>query len=883
MKSIPACAERLLKAICPEEFYEQIEGDLIELYNYETKTMGERKAKLRFVLACFRFFRPGIILRNRFSFRLNQFAMMNHFFRTFLRASMKNASYSFINILGLVIGLTACALISLYVWNEKSYDDFHVKKEQVFRVRHDRFTNGELNRQWAAGPMGIGSDLKNNFPEVNRFVRLNKGVNEYKVLSNGDVFFKERRIFYASEDFFKIFSFPLLKGVDSLVLRDPFTMVVSESFAKKYFGDQDVVGKSLKCDGKEEYVITGVFKDVPENTHLKFDALFSFESLLKILGPEETAELMTHWGWEGNFTYVELNSSASAAALKTKLPAFVEKKMGNTLREWNEWMEFTLQPLSSIHLYSNAPDELEPGGDGQIINFLGVIAAFILIMAWINYINLATARSMERAKEVGIRKVLGSGRSQLIRQFLFESLIFKLIALAITAASVALLLPYFSNIVGRTIDPVVFKETKVWIFITFIFILGVLGSGLYPALVMSGFMPVSILKGRFQNSLRGIYLRKGLVAIQFVSCIILIIGTFVVYSQIQFMRNSSSGVDMEQILVINGPTATDSTYSSRLKTLCQSFLQYSDVKDVTVSTDVPGHHVRNSNGNARLVGQDVKMGNSYQAIMTDENFVHTYGLSLIKGKNFSGNLKDQWRTAIVNETAMKLLGISDPEKIIGQSMHLWGDTPEIVGVIKDYHQESLKQTVKPLVLIYDTEVRDFYSIKIKTRSNLKNIINVAEVKYKEAFPGNPFEYFFLDEHYNTQYQSDQRFGKVIGLFTLLAILVACLGLFGLSSYLVSQRTKEIGIRKVLGASVRQIIVLVSREFVLTIILSNIMAWPIAYFLLKDWLNGFAYRIDIGLLSFLIPGMCILLVAILTVAAQSVRAANADPVKNLRTE
>jgi putative ABC transport system permease protein len=871
MKSIPACAERLLKAICPEEFYEQIEGDLIELYNYETKTMGERKAKLRFVLACFRFFRPGIILRNRFSFRLNQFAMMNHFFRTFLRASMKNASYSFINILGLVIGLTACALISLYVWNEKSYDDFHVKKEQVFRVRHDRFTNGELNRQWAAGPMGIGSDLKNNFPEVNRFVRLNKGVNEYKVLSNGDVFFKERRIFYASEDFFKIFSFPLLKGVDSLVLRDPFTMVVSESFAKKYFGDQDVVGKSLKCDGKEEYVITGVFKDVPENTHLKFDALFSFESLLKILGPEETAELMTHWGWEGNFTYVELNSSASAAALKTKLPAFVEKKMGNTLREWNEWMEFTLQPLSSIHLYSNAPDELEPGGDGQIINFLGVIAAFILIMAWINYINLATARSMERAKEVGIRKVLGSGRSQLIRQFLFESLIFKLIALAITAASVALLLPYFSNIVGRTIDPVVFKETKVWIFITFIFILGVLGSGLYPALVMSGFMPVSILKGRFQNSLRGIYLRKGLVAIQFVSCIILIIGTFVVYSQIQFMRNSSSGVDMEQILVINGPTATDSTYSSRLKTLCQSFLQYSDVKDVTVSTDVPGHHVRNSNGNARLVGQDVKMGNSYQAIMTDENFVHTYGLSLIKGKNFSGNLKDQWRTAIVNETAMKLLGISDPEKIIGQSMHLWGDTPEIVGVIKDYHQESLKQTVKPLVLIYDTEVRDFYSIKIKTRSNLKNIINVAEVKYKEAFPGNPFEYFFLDEHYNTQYQSDQRFGKVIGLFTLLAILVACLGLFGLSSYLVSQRTKEIGIRKVLGASVRQIIVLVSREFVLTIILSNIMAWPIAY------------RIDIGLLSFLIPGMCILLVAILTVAAQSVRAANADPVKNLRTE
>jgi putative ABC transport system permease protein len=883
MTSLPAWSERLLRAICPDELYEQIEGDLIEIYNYEVKTIGKRKAKVRFILACFRFFRPGIVLRNKFSVRPNQFAMIHHFFKMFLRASLKNVSYSLINILGLVIGLTACTLISLYVRNERSYDNFHIKKEQVFRVRHDRFTNGELNRQWAAGPMGLGSDLKSNFPEVTRFVRLNKGVNEHKVLSNGSVLFKEDHIFYASEDFFKLFSFPLLKGIDSLVLRDAFTMVVSESFARKYFGKQDAVGKSLKCDGKEEYVITGVFKDVPENTHLKFDALLSFESLLKILGPEETEELMTNWGWEGNYTYIELNSSTSAALLQAKLPAFVEKKMGNTLREWNEWMGFTLQPLSSIHLYSNAPDELEPSGDGQTISFLGVIAAFILVMAWINYISLATARSMERAKEVGIRKVLGSGRSQLIKQFLFESLIIKLIALSITAVLVALLLPSFSNMIGRTIDLHVFGMKSAWIFITGILILGVIGSGLYPALVMSGFNPVSVLKGRFQNTFKGIHLRKGLVTVQFVSCIVLIIGTFVVYSQINFMRNSPSGVDMEQMLVINGPTAIDSTYSGKLKTFFQSLLQYSDVKDVSVSTDVPGHHVRNSNGNARLVGQDVKLGNMYQAIMTDENFIRTYGLSLIEGRNFSGNLNDQWKTAIVNETAMNLLGITDPEKIIGQSMYLWSDTPQIIGVVKDYHQESLKQPVKPLVLVYDTEVTDFYSIKIKTSSSLKKIINVAEGKFKETFPGNPFEYFFLDEHYQAQYQSDQRFGKVIGLFTLLAVLVACLGLFGLSSYLVSQRTKEIGIRKVLGATVRQIIVLVSREFILTIILSNIIAWPIAYFLLKDWLNGFAYRIDIGLLCFLIPGACILLIAILTVATQSVRAANTDPAKTLRTE
>jgi putative ABC transport system permease protein len=883
MKALPSWAEKLLRVICPEDLYEQIEGDLIEIYNYEVKIVGARKAKQRFILACFRFLRPGIVLRNKFSFKLNQFGMFHHFLKMFLRASLKNAGYSLINIVGLVIGLTACTLIGLYVTSERSYDDFHTKKEQVFRVRQDWFSNGELNRQWAAGPMGIGSDLKNNFPEVKHFVRLNKGVNDHKALSNDSILFKEDHIFYASEDFFKLFSFPLLKGVDSLVLRDPFTMVVSESFAKKYFGEQDVIGRTLKCDGKDEYVITGVFKDVSDNTHLKFDALFSFESLLKILGPEETQELMTHWGWKGTYTYIELNSSADAAKLQAKLPAFVEKKMGNTLREWDEWMEFTLQPLSAIHLYSNTPDELEPGGDGQATNFLGIVAVFILAMAWVNYVNLGTARSMERAKEVGIRKVLGSGRTQLITQFLVESFIIKLVALAVTAVLVALLLPSFSNMVGKTMRLDVFGMTRVWIVIISIFILGVICSGLYPAVVMSGFKPVTTLKGKFQNSFKGIYLRRGLVVIQFVSCIVLIIGTFVVYAQIQFMRNSSSGVDREQILVVNGPTATDSTYSSRVKMLWQSLLQFSDVKDVTVSTDVPGHSVRNSNGNARLVGQDVSLGSVYQAIMTDESFIHTYGLSLIAGRNFSGNLKDQWRMAIVNETAMKQLGVTDPEKIIGQRMYLWSDTPEIIGVIKDYHQESLKQSVKPLVLVYDTEVTDFYSIKIKTGSSLNKMVKVAEVKYKEAFPGNPFEYFFLDDHYNAQYESDQRFEKVVSLFALLAICIACLGLFGLSAYLVSQRATEIGIRKILGATVRQIIVLVSKEFILTIVVANMIAWPIAYILLKDWLNGFAYRIDMGLLSFIIPGTGILLIAILTVATQSVRAANTDPVKNLRRE
>lgn len=883
MRSIPLWTGKLLKAICPEELFEQIEGDLIEIYNYDIKTVGERKAKLKIVITALRFFRLGILLRNKYSFNFSQMPMFHHFFKMFFRTSLKNGIYTFINVTGLVLGMTAFMLISLYVWNEKSYDEFHLKKNQIFRVRQDRYSNGELNRQWAAGPMGIGSDLKSNFPEVQRFVRLHKGVSEYNVIANDQKLFREDDILFASEDFFKIFSFHLLKGIDSLVLRDPFTMVVSESFAKKYFGDADPVGRTLKCNSKEEYVITGVFKDISENSHLKFDALFSFESLFKILGAEETNDLLTNWGWVGTFTYIELNPTAKAEELQTKLPAFVEKKMGSTLREWNEGMDFILQPIYSIHLYSNTPDELQPNGNGQIVNFLSLIAVFILVMAWINYINLATAKSMERAKEVGIRKVLGSARPLIIKQFLFESFTIKLVALIITILLIVLLLPSFSSMIGRNIDVAILMTTKVWIFIALMFVSGVICSGLYPAIAISGFMPISILKGRFQSSFKGTYLRKGLVTIQFVTSIILIIGTFIIYKQIQFMRDSSSGIDMEQVLVINGPSATDSTYSNRLRTLCQSLLQYPDIKKVTVSTDVPGHYVRNTSGNVRVVGQDVNMGNSYQAIMTDEHFINAYGLSLIEGRNFSGNLNEQWRIAIVNEAAMKLLGFSKPDKILGQKIYLWSDTPEIIGVIKDYHQESLKQEVKPLVLVYDTEVTDYYSLKLKSSKPIKEIISKTEAKYKEIFPGNPFHYFFLNDHYNEQYQADQQFGKVIGVFTILAVIIACLGLLGLSSYLVLQRTKEIGIRKILGATARQIMVLVSKEFILTILVSNVIAWPIVYFLIKDWLNSFAYRIDLDLLSFIIPGVCILLIALLTIATQSLKASNVDPVKNLRTE
>lgn len=808
--------------------------------------------------------------------------MLSHFFKIFFRSSLKNSSYSLINIAGLVLGMTAFFLISIYVWNERSYDNFH-KKDRVFRVRQDRYTHGELTRQWTAGPWGIGADLKNNFPEVVRYVCVNRGGMRSTVLANADIFFKEDKIFFASEDFFKIFSFPLIKGVDSLVLRDPFTIVVSESLARRYFGEEDPIGKTLKNNGKEEYEITGVFKDVPENTHLKFDALFSFESLLKIIGPAETQDLMTNWGWAGNYTYIELAQSADHKAFEAKLPAFVEKEAGEVLRSWGETMAFVLQPVSSIHLYSNFKDELEPNGDGQATNFLALIAGFILVMAWINYINLSTARSTMRAKEVGVRKILGSHRAQLIRQFLFESFTIKLIALGLTIILVGLMLPYFSTFINRKIELSVFASAKVWLFIAGIFLIGVIASGSYPAFVMSGFRPIRILTGKFRTSVSGNYLRKALVTLQFISSVALFVGTFAVHKQIQFMRGSSLGINKEQMLIVQGPHITDSTYASRFSTFRQSLLEHPEINKIAVSSDVPGRTVRGSNGGVRLVGQDMKSGNSYRVIMVDEEFTGAYGMQVITGRTFSRDFNDHWKTALVNETAMKLLGFTDPEKIIGQKIYVWDETLEIVGVLKDYHQESLKKKVDQLIFVCDKEILDHYSIKIKSDKALAEIVDQTELKYKAAFPGNPFHYFFLEDYFNQQYQSDQQFGKIVGLFTVLAIVIACLGLFGLSSYLVVQRTKEIGIRKVLGASVDQIMLLASEEFVLIVLIANVIAWPISYFIINNWLNGFAYRITLGILIFLIPGLSALVIAMFTVAYQSIKAASANPVNSLRSE
>jgi putative ABC transport system permease protein len=810
--------------------------------------------------------------------------MISHFIRVFLRTSKKYTAYTLINIFGLILGMTACMLIATYVIYEKSYDQFHVRKNNIYRVRHDRYTNHELTRQFAAGPMGIGDDLKRNFPEVVRFTRLNRGTPQNTIiLSNGDVRFKESRVLYASEDFFRIFSFELSVGVDSLVLKDPFTMVVSESLAKKYFGDTDPIGKTLKGNGKEDYTITGIFRDMPGNTHLEVDALFSFPSLLQIIGPEWTRDAMESWGWEGNYTYVELAPGTDLAAFDAKVQRYVDGRTAEFSKTYNEQMAFVLQPLTSIHLNSDCKDEMEAGGSNDLVNFLSLVAIFILAISWVNYVNLSTARSAERAREVGIRKVLGTPRSSLLFQFMFESFVMKFVALMITIGLVYLAMPYFSMFVGRTLSTSILGDPFIWLCITIAFIAGMIGAGIYPALVMSGFKPALVLKGNFKSSQKGINLRRGLVTFQFVASIILVTGTLAMFLQLAYMQHYPLGMDKDRVMVVAGPNAYEEARRIEInKSLVASLSSWTFVEHVSISTDVPGHSVRWSTI-GRMEGKDQDEGSHLRSIQCDENYVPTYGLELAAGRNFTSAKQEEWQNAIVNESAMKALGFNDASEMLGKKVSIWDHSLTVVGVLKDYHHETLKRSIDKVILICDREANDYLSIKFREEADLVTLISTAKAAFDSFYPGNSFQYFFMNDYFERQYVAEKAFGKIVTSFAILATLISCLGLFGLSSYMIIQRTKEIGIRKILGATARQIVALMSKEYLAIIVVANVISWPLSWLLIREWLNGFVYRMDPGVMLFLVPGVTALIIAFFTIAGQSMKAALENPVNSLKSE
>lgn len=805
--------------------------------------------------------------------------MLRNYLTSAWRNFSRHKAFSAINLFGLTMGITACLLIVQYVYHERSYDQFHENKNDVYRVAQDRYNKGELTTQWAAGCAAVGHALKESFPEVMAAstVRAISGTMSY-----GDIHFREENMYMVMPDFFKMFSLNILQGDPVEKFDEPFQAMISASTAKKYFGDENPIGKTIHLNERNDFSIMGVFEDLPENTHMKFDWLFSYQTYVNWVGDQ----VLTAWQWDGFYTYIQLQEGTDQVAFEQKIPALVEERAGEALREYDAGMEFYLQPITDIHLTSDLMMEMEANGNGQYVKFLAIIAIFILIIAWVNYINLSTAKSTERAREVGIRKVMGSFRSQLMRQFLFESLVTNLFAAAVAIGLTYLFLPFFNSLTGQALTMSLYNSPIFWLIFLGTILLGSMLSGLYPAFVLASFQPATVLKGSYASSGQGIILRKLLVGFQFAISLLLIAGTLTVYQQLSFMRNQDLGVDIDQTLVLKAPNISDSTYTEKLSALKTELARPASIKYVTASTSVPGRKAQWNAGGVRRLGEPPSAGNQYRIIGVDYDFIEAYGLEILAGRSFDESFGTDEGSVVFNESATKLMGFQTIEEALDEYIYFWGDTFKIAGVLSDYHHQSLKVAPDPLIFRLIPTSRSFYSVKIQTGdtdANLTQTMAHIEQTWKRFFAGSPMEYFFLDTYFDEQYKNDRHFGKAFAGFALLALIVACLGLFGLSAYSAIQRTKEVGIRKVLGASVMQVVGLLIQEILVLIVLAAIIALPIAWLGLNTWLMDYAYRISLGWVLFVLPVLSLLFIAILTVSYQTLKTARINPVKALRHE
>ncbi|MDW7690355.1 FtsX-like permease family protein [Flammeovirgaceae bacterium SG7u.111] len=812
--------------------------------------------------------------------------MLKSYFLITLRNLWKRKVFTVINVMGLAIGIAGFLLILQYVFYEYSYDTFHAKADQIYRVRYDVWQNGKKTIECAAAVPAVGPAMKDNFPEVKEYARLFpiSGVMTYVRPDGFSIALREEKMQIATPSVFSMFSFKLLKGNPETALEGSDKVVLSERAAKKYFGEEDPIGKILDLGGLSDNEInlsvSGVMENVPENSHIKFDFLISYQALND--RTDNAAE--TAWGWYDFNTYVELEEGVDPFAFQEKWDAWLENEKKEEWEKRNSKSRFELQPLTSIHLYSNLLQESEPQeqGDGDIVKFLMIIAGFILLIAWVNYVNLSTSRAAERANEVGVRKAMGAYRGQLVKQFMFESVLLNLLATFIALALVSLLLPYFQELTQKPLSFAVFSQTWFWVALPTLFLIGAVLSGWYPSLVLSSYKPVAVLKGKFSSSKGGVLLRQGLVIFQFAATIVLVAGTVTVYRQLDFMMDQDLGFDMNKTLVVKAPEVVDSTYVSQFKTFKNELLRSNaQIKSVTASSNVPGDEIYWTNGIKRLHGGPESHIVMYNVGM-DYDYVPSFQLEMVAGRNYSLDYPSDSSAIILNEAAIEILEFESAEEAIGEYLVNGGDTLQLVGVLENYHQMSLKNTQAPILFKLRPDARSFYSIKLEN-GEFSNVMEDVQSQWNAFFSGNPFDYFYLDEFFNKQYENDQQFGSVFGIFAGLAIFIACLGLFGLSAYTAIQRTKEIGIRKVLGSSAGGIFMLLSRDFIRLILIANLLAWAPAWFVLERWLESFPFHIQTGWAVFVFAGLFILCIALLTVSFQTVKAATSDPIHALRDE
>jgi putative ABC transport system permease protein len=809
--------------------------------------------------------------------------MIRNYFKIAIRNLWKNKGYSAINIFGLACGLAVCLLITLYVVDELSYDRYNQNIDRIYRVDADvKFGGNELRLAVASDPMG--ATLKKDYPQVEEYVRFYTS-NGSKLVKKGNTFIQEERVAHADSTLFNVFTLPAVAGNTKTALNEPNTVVITESTAKKYFGGSNAVGKTIEAD-KVPYKVTAVIKDIPHNSHFNFDFIFSMDNVDYQYGNYLSMNFQTYILLKEGTDYKAFEKNFTQVINKYILPQakqFMQIKSMDDFYKAGNKLDFSLMPLSDIHLHSDRTPELGINGNIQYVYIFGAVALFILLIACINFMNLSTARSASRAKEVGIRKVLGSERKNLIGQFLAESTAMAIISMVVAITVAYFTLPFLNDISGKTLLFTDLLNGRLLPFlVTLPFIVGIL-AGSYPAFFLSSFKPVAVLNGKGSAGFKKDNLRSGLVIFQFFMSILFIIGTVVIYKQLNYIQTTNLGFKKDQLLIINGTGAL----GNNIESFKNEILGIRGVSSGTLSSFLPVSSSRNDNSFSKDAVMDPENALSMQAWDIDYDYIKTMGMEVIKGRNFSKEFGSDSTGIILNETAARVLGYDDP---IGKKIYTNFQTATsndlisytIIGVVKNFHYESLKQNIFPLSLRLNKYQAGLASFKVSS-GNMQSLVKQVESTWKRMVPALPFSYRFMDDAFDNMYRAEQRVGKVAITFSALAILIACLGLFGLITYMAEQRRKEIGIRKVLGASVSNIISLLSRDFLKLVLIANLLAWPLAWWIMNKWLEDFTYRTNIGWWMFVAAGILTVVIAVVTVGFQAFKAAIANPVKSLKME
>ena len=875
--------ERLLNLYCHPNFLEDIKGDLEEYYAFNLEQKGESFAGKKYLIDAILLFRMSLLKDNWISRNSNNITMVKNNLKVAYRSMMRHKFYALLNLSGLAIGMAACVFIAIYVKDETSYDKHFQNYKNIYRIAADlKFADNEFHLPATPDPMA--KSFKADFPEVVEAGRT-KG-NTTELVSIENEYYRQSGITWADQEFFNIFKFPVIRGDREHLLDEPNTVVLIEKTAKKFFGDEDPIGQTIRYADEVNLKVTGVIADIPDNTH------FDYDMFITMLNRPDASQNI--WLSNNFISYVELADGTSPESLQTKVPAFVLKHFGPQVKQFTGAdveeglnsglfrLNYYLQPIESIHLYSNLDFELDRSGSIQYVYMFSIIGFFILLIACINFMNMATARATVRAKEVGVRKVLGSLRKQLIGQFLTESLLNSLLAFILAIGIVYLMLPGFNALTGKNLIDPIFGSDGLWPYLsTAAVLVGVL-AGIYPAFVLSSFKPVKVMKGEMNHGNGAKWLRNTLVVIQFSTSIFLIIGSMFVYSQLDYLHNKELGFNKDQILTIR----QTELLGEQIQPFKEELLRNPIIENVTISGYFPA---TGRSSDFPFLREDATSSDEAVSVQNwdvDHDYAETYEIELIAGRFFSEEFASDTGAVVLNETAIKRFGFTDNPigkkiKTLGGVVNNTAQSFTIIGIVKDFHFRSMTDEIQPHLFLLDD---DFSGISIRfTPDRTKEVLETVEATWDKFANGRPFEYSFLDDLFARSLREQQKVKTIFTVFAILAISIACLGLFGLAAYVTEQRKKEIGIRKVLGASTVVLLNLLFNNFTKLILVSTVLAIPLVWWYMDGWLADYAYSVSLNPLIFIIGAVGTLLIAWLTVGYQSLKAARRNPIDNLRYE